>query len=98
MTVLLAASDSEAALKLQEDVESSIRDAKIDVRYRRVGLSGQADLLRALSAESPVLFVLGTRIPDGGQGVLDRVLRQTDVSLLLLEDGEGNASPETTGL
>jgi hypothetical protein len=97
MTVLLAAPDAEATLKLQEDVESSIRGAKLEVRYRRVGLSDQADLLRALSAESPALFVLGARIPDGGQGALERVLRQADVSLLLLEDGEGNTGPETTG-
>ena len=97
MTVLLAAPDAEAASTLQEEVESSIRDAKLEVRYRRVGLSDQDDLLRALSAESPALFVLGTRIPDGGQGALERVLRQADVSLLLLEDGEGNTHPETTG-
>ncbi|HXQ24975.1 MAG TPA: universal stress protein [Candidatus Acidoferrales bacterium] len=97
MTVLVAAPDAEAALKLQKEVEPSIRDAKIEVKYRRVRLSDQADLLRALSAESPALFVSGTRIPDGGQGALERVLRQTDVSLLLLEDGEGNANPETAG-
>ena len=97
MSVLLAAPDSEAALKLQEEVKPLIRGAKIEVRYRRVSLGDQADLLRALSAESPALFVLGSRIPDGGQASLERVLRQADVSLLLLENGEGNANPETAG-
>ena len=97
MTVLLAAASAEAAVELQKEVESSIRGTKIEVKYRRVSLSDQDDLLRALSAESPALFVLGTRIPDGGQGALERVLRQADVSLLLLEDGEGNAHPEATG-
>ena len=97
LTVLLAAADLEAASKLREEVELSIRGAKIEVRYRRVGSSDQADLLRALSAESPALLVLGAYIPDGGQGVLELVLRQADVSLLLLEGGEGKANPETTG-
>ena len=97
MTVLLAAPNSEAALRLQGEASACIGDAKIEIRYRRVGLGDRADLLRALREESPALLVQGARVPDGEQEALELVLRQADVSLLLLEDPEANQNSAAAG-
>lgn len=88
ITLLLAATDPAAVERMRNEVGSLLQDSEIPVRYRRIDPADAAGLLRAVRAEKTGIILVGSRASLGK--LLDSLLREMEVPLLLLDNGEGS--------
>ena len=84
ITVLLDAANRDEAVMMQDEIEILTRRTTQNLRYRQIDPDDETSLPRALEAERPGVFVLGGREFLKKLPPLDVLLRETDMSLLLL--------------
>lgn len=90
ITVLLDAANRDEAILLQNEIDTlAWGTAKKKPRYRQIDPHDKASLLRALEAERTGVLVLGGREFLKKLPPLDVLLRETDMSLLLLGNEPG---------
>lgn len=84
ITVLLDAANHDEAIKMQEEINALAPRDTHNLRYLQIHPDDKASLLRALEAVRTGVFVLGGREFLKKLPPLDVLLRETDMSLLLL--------------
>ncbi len=89
ITVLLDAANRDDAILLQDEIDTLTRGTAKKFRYRQIDPHDKASLLRALEAERTGVLVLGGREFLKKLPPLDVLLRETDMSLLLLGNEPG---------
>jgi len=84
ITVLLDAANRDEAVMLQDKIDTPTQRAPHNLRYHQIDPDDKTSLLRALKEERTGVFVLGGREFLKKLPPLDVLLRETDMSLLLL--------------
>jgi nucleotide-binding universal stress UspA family protein len=87
ITVLLAASDKESAVQMQDELDPVLNAAGAEVRYRSFDPKDEAALLRAVKAEGAGVLVLPGRKSLEKLPRLERFLGETEVPLMVLCEG-----------
>ncbi|MGA3293340.1 MAG: universal stress protein [Candidatus Acidiferrales bacterium] len=87
ITILLAATNPDRNVVLQNEVRALLEGTNIDVRYRQIDPQDEMSLLGALKAEKPGIFVVGGRGVFKTPQSLEKFLREAESALLLLGDG-----------
>jgi nucleotide-binding universal stress UspA family protein len=87
LTVLLAASNRDRALVMQDEVDHLLQGKKINVRYLQIDPDDKMSLLRTLGAQGPGVLILGDRDLLRDPDSLEALLRETQTALLLVGDG-----------
>jgi nucleotide-binding universal stress UspA family protein len=87
ITVLLDSASPDEAAKLRGEIDGLTQRADHNLRYRKIDPYDQTSLLRAVEAEKTGVLVLGGREFLKKLPPLEVLLREADVSLLLLGSG-----------
>jgi hypothetical protein len=86
LTVLIAEADQKAAEDMRRELEATLQERKIQVRYRQMDPRDETSLRRAMEAEQGGILVLAGQETIGKLGTLESLLRENDMPVLLLED------------
>ena len=93
LVVLLATTDRDRALKMQDEVEALLEGMQLEVRYRQVDPKDEQSLLRVLKAERAGILVLSGKEFFEKFELLEELLREIQTALLLLgEETEREAA------
>ena len=87
ITILLAATDRDRSVAMQNEVKVLLESTNIDVRYRQIDPQDDTSVLRALKAEKPGIFVLSGRGLFKRPQSLEKFLREAESAVLLLGGG-----------
>jgi hypothetical protein len=84
ITVLIEAANQDDAIKLQREIDTRTQPTAKKLQYRQIDSHDKTSLLRALETERTGVLVLGGRELLKKLPPLDVLLRETNMSLLLL--------------